>query len=398
MRKFGFFLVLELLFAMQAMPVFAVKTNEEVLRELKIDSKSILLIDTDHQKVILTKDAEQKLPVASLTKIMTALVTLEKRQLDEKVTITHDMVSNLGDYIAIGLKEGQQVSIEDLLYATLLPSAADAAQALAISTGGSISGFADMMNQKATELKLKNTHFSNPVGMNGNNYSTAADFAVILQAALKNKTFTTIFQSYEYKLKTVSLTAEKTFSKRPLILGGKTGYTQLAGRCLASNTNLNGVNYVLITLGANPDSLNHIKDTEKIYQYVKETYIEQEILQKGDLIKTVEVTDSDQKTLDLKAEKGAKAILHKELSRKNLTYKYDGIEKITPEIELGSKLGVFSIYNGDEKLYETDVYLRDEIEFYDYPMIIAKFIGLGILGAGVLLGIIMAARGIVTRR
>ena len=373
MRKFGFFLVLELLFAMQAMPVFAVKTNEEVLRELKIDSKSILLIDTDHQKVILTKDAEQKLPVASLTKIMTALVTLEKRQLDEKVTITHDMVSNLGDYVAIGLKEGQQVSIEDLLYATLLPSAADAAQALAISTGGSISGFADMMNQKATELKLKNTHFSNPVGMNGNNYSTAADFAVILQAALKNKTFTTIFQSYEYKLKTVSLTAEKTFSKRPLILGGKTGYTQLAGRCLASNTNLNGVNYVLITLGANPDSLNHIKDT-------------------------VEVTDSDQKTLDLKAEKGAKAILRKELSRKNLTYKYDGIEKITPEIELGSKLGVFSIYNGDEKLYETDVYLRDEIEFYDYPMIIAKFIGLGILGAGVLLGIIMAARGIVTRR
>ena len=398
MRKCGFFLVVVFFFAIQATPVFAIRTNEEVLRELKLDSKSLLLIDIDHQKTLLTKDAERELPVASLTKIMTALVTLEKRQLDEKVTITRDMVSNLGDYVAIGLKEGQQVSVEDLLYATLLPSAGDAAQALAISTGGSIDGFANMMNKKAVELKLKNTHFSNPVGMNENNYSTAADFAVILQAALKNKTFKTIFQSYEYKLKTVSLTVEKTFSKRALILGGKTGYTQLAGRCLASDTYLNGVNYVLITLGANPDSLNHIKDTEKVYQYVKDTYIEQEILKEDDLIRTVAVTDSDQKTLDLKAEKGVKAVLNKELSREDLTYKYEGIEEITPEVELGSKLGVFSIYNGDEKLYETNVYLRDEIEFYNYPIIIGGFIGLGILGVGIVLGIIMIARKIIARR
>ena len=398
MRKMGIFFALLFFCAMQATPVFALKNDEEVLRELKIDSKSLLLIDIDHQKTILRKDAEQRLPVASLTKIMTALVAIEKRQLNEKVTITYDMVNNLGDYVAIGLGIGQQVTVEDLLYATLLPSAGDAAQALAISTGGSISGFVDMMNKKVAELKLKNTHFSNPVGMNENNYSTAADFAVILQAALKNETFKKIFQTYEYKLKTVNLVAEKTFSKRTLILGGKTGYTQLAGRCLASNAYLNDVNYILITLGANPDSLNHIKDTEKLYQYVKDTYIEQEILKQDDLIKTLEVTDSDQKTLALRAEKGVKTILHKELSRKDLTYKYEGIETITPEVELGSKLGVFSIYNGDEKLYETDIYLKDKIEFYDYPMIIAGFIGVGILGAGILLGIIMIVRGVASRR
>ena len=131
---------------------------------------------------------------------------------------------------------------------------------------------------------------------------------------------------------------------------------------------------------------------------MKDTYIEQEILKEDDLIRTVAVTDSDQKTLDLKAEKGVKVVLNKELSREDLTYKYEGIEEITPEVELGSKLGVFSIYNGDEKLYETNVYLRDEIEFYDYPMIIAGFIGLGILGVGIVLGIIMIARKIIARR
>ena len=393
-----FFLLAIIFLSFQAVPVAAIKTDSDVLRDLNLDSKSIILIDTDRQKTILAKNSDQQMPVASLTKIMTALVALEKRKLDETVSISRDMISDLRDYVTIGLQTGQQVTVEDLLYATLLPSAGDAAQALAISTGGSMSGLAEMMNQKAAELKLKNTHFSNPVGMNENNYSTAEDFAIILQEALKNQTFAKIFETYDYKLKSVNLTAEKTFSKRDLIIGGKTGYTELAGRCLASNTKLNGVNYILITLGANPESLNHIKDTEKIYQYVKDTYIEQEILQKDEIVKTVAVTDSKRKSLGLKAEEGAKAVLHKELNRDSLTYKYEGVETITQDIKLGAKLGTYSIFNGDEKLYETDVYLRDEIEYYNYPLIIATFVGGGILGVGLIIAVFKIARSSAKRR
>ena len=377
---------------LQGLPAVALKKDAEILQELKIDSKEVILVDIDHHKVILSKDADKRVPVASLTKIMTALIAIEKHKLDEKIIITHEMVSNLGDYVAIGLKVGQSATVEDLLYATLLPSAADAAQALAISTGGSIDGFSKLMNQKAEELKLKNTHFNNPVGMNENNYSTASDFAVILEEALKNETFSTIFKTYEHKLPSVNLTATKTFSKRSLIIGGKTGYTELAGRCLASNANLNGVNYILITLGANPDSLNHIKDAEKIYKYTQDTYIEKEILKKGDPIKTLAVRDSKQKTLDLFAEQGAKAVIHKDIDRSQLEYRYEGIEEITPEIALSSELGTFSIYNGAEKLYETKVYLRDEIEFYNYPLIIAMFIGAGIFVAGIILAILLVIR------
>jgi D-alanyl-D-alanine carboxypeptidase (penicillin-binding protein 5/6) len=245
---------------------------------------------------------------------MTALVVLEHRNLDEVVVITNEMVGNLGDYAAIGLRAGQRVTIEDLLYATMLPSAGDAAQALAIYTSGSIANFANVMNQKAKELGLKNTHFSNPVGMNEDNYSTAHDMAIILQAALKNKTFAKIFQTYRYQLKSVNLTAEKTFTKRPDIIGGKTGYTQLAGRCLASNSKLNGVNYILVTLGANPNSTEHLKDASRIYTYVKETYIEREILRTGDYLKTFAVTDSKQKTLEIRSKQDVHAILHKDMS------------------------------------------------------------------------------------
>ncbi|MCR5573131.1 MAG: hypothetical protein K6F57_05185, partial [Candidatus Saccharibacteria bacterium] len=93
-----------------------------------------------------------------------------------------------------------------------------------------------------------------------------------------------------------------------------------------------------------------------------------------------------------KAEQGAKVILRKDLSRKDLVYKYDGIDTITPDIAVGTKLGTFTIYNGDEKLYETDAYLRDEIEFYDYSLIIASYIGAGILIAGIVLVIILIIR------
>ena len=364
-----FFLLAIIFLSFQAVPVAAIKTDSDVLRDLNLDSKSIILIDTDRQKTILAKNSDQQMPVASLTKIMTALVALEKRKLDETVSISRDMISDLRDYVTIGLQTGQQVTVEDLLYATMLPSAAAAVNALALSINGSYENHLMIMNAKAKELELNNTHYSNVIGLyDKDNYSSAYD------------------------------TAEKTFSKRDLIIGGKTGYTELAGRCLASNTKLNGVNYILITLGANPESLNHIKDTEKIYQYVKDTYIEQEILQKDEIVKTVAVTDSKRKSLGLKAEEGAKAVLHKELNRDSLTYKYEGVETITQDIKLGAKLGTYSIFNGDEKLYETDVYLRDEIEYYNYPLIIATFVGGGILGVGLIIAVFKIARSSAKRR
>ena len=161
-------------------------TAEQLKQSLDLNSEAFVLIDLTHERTLASMAADNQVRVASLTKIMAALVVLEERRLDEQVTITLPMSSNTYDYVTIGLRVGQTVPLEDLLYALMLPSAADAAQALAISTSGSIAGFAAKMNARAAALGLKQTHFSNPTGMDYDNYSSAADMAVITQAALKN--------------------------------------------------------------------------------------------------------------------------------------------------------------------------------------------------------------------
>ncbi len=179
-------------------------------------------------------EADTTVPVASLTKIMTALVTLEHRQLDENVTITTPMLENLEEFATIDLEVGDIVSVEELLYATLLPSAGDAAQALAISTSGSVTAFAELMNARAEELRMQNNHFSNPVGLDNNNYSTPRDIATLLRAALQNPTFREMFTTFERPLPSLGLTVYKTFSRSAYLQGGKTGFTNATGRCLAS--------------------------------------------------------------------------------------------------------------------------------------------------------------------
>ena len=152
-----------------------------------------------------------------------------------------------------------------------------------------------------------------------------------------------------------------------------------------------------MTLGANPNSTEHLKDASRIYTYVKETYIEREILRTGDYLKTFTVTDSKQKTLEIRSKQDVRAILHKDIKLSQLTYKFDGINEITPDVPLGAELGTFTIYNGEDELYSTKIYLEDEIDFYDYPLIIAKFIGAGIFIAAIFLGILLAIRAIIQR-
>lgn len=166
-------------------------------KELELISDKYILYNLNDNKVLMKKEENTRTQIASLTKLMTVLVATENiKDYDKKVTITSEMIDNIEwDVAKIGLKKGQVVTYNDLLFCTMLPSAADCANGLAISIGGSIDKFVEMMNSKANELGLKNTHFENPVGLySKENYSTAYDVAELLKYSLKSKKFKEVFE------------------------------------------------------------------------------------------------------------------------------------------------------------------------------------------------------------
>lgn len=348
---------------------------------LEINSKNAILYNMNDKEVIYEKNSEDIVQIASLTKIVTAITVIENTDnLEKEVTITKDMLKGLNGYAKVGFKVGDKLTYMELLYALMLPSAADAAQALAIDMSGSIEEFANLMNQKVEEIGVTNSKFDNPTGMDSeNNYSTASDLAKILIYSLENDTFKTIFNSNYYTINSINKKIEKTFITTSslykldtsIIKGAKTGFTYKGGMCLASTTTIDNVNYLLITLGAEARTTNNLKDTIKIYEYYSTNYGYINILSKGQLLKTIEVKNSKTKTYDIKSNEDKELYLEKTITKDNLIYKYEGIEVLNKDIKLGDKLGTVTILNNEDILYTFDVYLDTEIKYYNYPLYIA---------------------------
>ena len=238
--------------------------------DIKVSAKSAVLMDADSGKVIYAKNENEKLPMASTTKIMTALITLEKASLANKtVTITDQMVKVEGS--SMGLRSGYKLTLKDLAIGMLTVSGNDAANSAAIAISGSTDAFAVLMNQRAQELKLTNTHFVTPSGLDSTeHYSTAADMARLGAAAIKNADFASIACQKQIKVKFISPDQIFYFSNHnrllslyPSCIGIKTGFTKKSGRCLVSAAEKNGVRLVAVTLDA-PDDWN---DHERLYNY-----------------------------------------------------------------------------------------------------------------------------------
>lgn len=227
-----------------------------------ISAKAAILIEASSEGVICEKNADVRLPMASTTKIMTALVALENCDKATVVTIPAEAVGIEGS--SIYLFEGEKLTLEDLLYAMLLESANDAAAAIAIEVGGSIQGFADMMNAKARELGLSSTHFTNPHGLDDDDhYTTARELAKIAAAAMKNDAFKAIVQAGQKTIPLgddgtrVLVNHNKLLHRYDGAVGIKTGYTKKSGRCLVSAAKRDGVELIAVTLSAPNDWNDH---------------------------------------------------------------------------------------------------------------------------------------------
>ena len=207
-----------------------------------------VLLHADSGEVLYAHDADKPLPMASTTKLMTALVVLEHCPLSDTVTVSPNAVGVEGS--SMYLRQGEELSVEELLYGLMLSSGNDAAIALAEHCAGSVEVFVGMMNAKAEELGLENTHYVNPNGLHDRqHYTTASDLARLMRECLQNEDFCRISGTYYAKVALRSLqNHNKLLKSCQGVFSGKTGYTKAAGRCLVSACERDGLRLICVTL------------------------------------------------------------------------------------------------------------------------------------------------------
>ncbi len=340
--------------------------------EFSITAENVILYNLNDDSIIYEKNSEEKVSIASITKIMTALVAINNiADLSDTVVITEDDFAYTSGYSKAGFGVGDTVTYEDLLYGILLPSGADAVNAVVNNTLG-FTDFVEEMNALAQSIGMANTSFSNPVGRDSDtNYSTAKDVAKMLEYALNNPEFKKIFTTKEYTT-TSGLTLQSTLMPYKdildinLIAGSKSGFTKSAGRCLASITTLNDVPYLLVVLDSSLDNnYSAVLDSITIYDYYSNNYSYQTILNDALVIDSIPINSSKTKEYEIKANEDISMYLQND-TIDDLTYEYAGVEEIKYNTKKGSKLGTIKVYDDETLLYESDVYLDSDIEYYNF--------------------------------
>ena len=338
--------------------------------EFDITGEYVVLYNLNDDEILYEQNSNEQTSIASITKIMTALVAMDNiSDYDSIITITTADFEGTTGYSKAGFSVGDRVTYRDLLYGILLPSGADAVNAIVRNTLG-YDNFIIAMNELAKKIGLENTSFSNPVGKDDvNNYSTASDVAKMLKYALENPLFKEIFTTKEYTT-TNGINLESTLYPYQDILdidkiaGSKSGFTRGAGRCLASITNLDGVNYLLVILNSSVEqNYSAVLDTITIYDYYNDNFSYQDILTEGQLITTIPVKWGKDKTYEITSPISVSKFLENSASS-NLTYEYNGLEEIPQYTKKDTKLGTISVYNDGKLLYETTVTLTEDISYY----------------------------------
>jgi serine-type D-Ala-D-Ala carboxypeptidase (penicillin-binding protein 5/6) len=268
-----------------------VLVSKEVQAAPSVSAQRAILMDGETGRVLFEKDAHSTSRIASITKIMTAVLAIESGKMDEKVTVSPNAEGTEGS--SLYLKAGEKIKLEDLVYGLMLRSGNDSAVAIAEAVGGSLEGFVHLMNQKAAEIGMKNSHFSNPHGLDDHedHYSTAYDMALLTKYAMENEHYKKISgtkvhtapnpeEKWDRKWKNKNRMVTELYKHST---GGKTGYTKRAKRTLVSTASKDGENLIAVTLNAPDDWNDHIGMFEYGFeQFDYKTVLEDGIIKKFD--------------------------------------------------------------------------------------------------------------------
>ena len=312
---------------------------------------SYVLLDQDTNRVLLSKNKDKPMLIASITKIMTCIIALENKNISDLVVVDDSIKESYGSGIYISI--GEEITLKDLLYGLMLRSGNDAAIMISTYVSGSVDSFVDMMNQKAKEIGMKNTIFHNPSGLDNNtigNTSTAYDMALLTSYAMQNKTYREIVKTKKYTAKT-NLKTYIWHNKNKLlqydyITGGKTGYTEKAKRTLVSTASKNNLNLVVVTIKDSDDWNTH----KSLYEYAFDNYKSYNILNK----KTFSIPKD--KYYDSLYIKNDVSIILNINETKNVI-SHIKLEK-KKHYKNNEKVGTSYIYVGKKLVHKEDIYAR----------------------------------------
>ena len=349
----------------------------------ELHALSAVLMDGDSGRVLYEKDGKTPLANASTTKVLTCIVALESSPGDDYVQVSQNAASQ--PEVRLGLQKGEQYYLEDLLYSLMLKSHNDTTVAIAEHCGGTVEGFARMLNRKAKQIGCKDTYFITPNGLdaqdeNGKHHTTAEDLALIMRYAIKNKTFLHISQTRDYTFS--EITGKRTFSVHNAnalldmmdgVLAGKTGYTSQAGYCYVCAWEEEGKTFVVSLLGCGWPNHKTYKwsDTKKLlsygaYNYDYETYWQEPHTSKILVTDGVENMQNIGEKVYLRgkcsvtSEDREKEILLKK--GEAVTCKTEIPQKVSAPVLKGEKLGRIAYYLDGKLIASYPVYAERSVE------------------------------------
>lgn len=359
MKKICFLLVLFLC----PFSVFAI--------DLASNAKSAIIIEPTTGKIIFEKNSNERLEPASMTKIMTLLLTFEaidngRVSLDDTVNISKRAADMGGSQMF--LEAGSNIRLEEIIKGVSIASANDGAIALAEFIGGSVENFVDMMNKKAEDLGLSNTHFANPHGLHADNhYSSAYDMAIMASNLISHEkvlNYTSIYEDYFNKpdgSRTWLVNTNKLVRFLEGVDGLKTGYTSEAGYCLTATAKKGNVRYITVVMGE-PSSDIRSSETTNMLNYAFNSFKLNTILDKSQELGTIYIDKSKQKTAKIVVKNPVTELISKEKDIPNYTYNLK-VEKITVPIKAGTKVGTVEILDNEGLIVrEEDVTISYDIE------------------------------------
>lgn len=362
-------------FLLAFVAIFAYNTHEAKAVDVDISASSAVLLEAKTGRVLYEKNAHEKMPMASTTKIMTAIVALECGDVNDTVVVSQNASGVEGS--SIWLSVGEKMTLSDMLFGLMLASGNDAAVAIAEHVGGSVEGFVALMNKKAQEIGAYNTNFVNPNGLPAeNHYTTAYDLALISAYAMQNDYFCEIVKTQYKTLPWEGHEWNRVVKNKNKILwsyeggnGVKTGYTKEAGKCLSAAAMRGSMQLVSVVLNA-PDMFN---DCIKILDHGFENFENRVIMQSGEYVGDVAVEDGMEETVPLYTDQDICYPLTEEefaQLQKRVTIE----ETVTAPVEKGQQLGTVDLWLGENRLFSVALKAPRRIGENSYQFNLHRFL------------------------
>lgn len=359
------------------------KIQEQVIdapSKIKLSSRSALLMDGDNNRVLYELNGYEKMPMASTTKIMTCIVTLEHGNLNDVVTVS-SYAARMPD-VQLNIRAGEQYYLKDLLYSLMLESHNDVAVAIAEHVGGSVEGFATLMNDKARSLDCNNTNFVTPSGLDAEgHYTTARDLAVISSYAIKNEDFIKITNTPSYQFKELKQGRSFSVSNKNRFLymmdgaiGIKTGFTSKAGYCFVGAVKRLDRTLISVVLGCGwpPHKNQKWTETIRLMTYGIDNYERKQIFEDKELT-PLYVEDGQKQLVGLEIEGDLELLLRKD---EKVTIDYHIPEYLSAPVKVKEKVGSAKYYINDDLYAEIPIFTTDESKKIDYEFCLRRILKL----------------------